>query len=69
MSRKYTKEMVAEAVWNNFVGSPLYCEAVDTFNEKASMEKLLSRKSGTVMSTGNQKSADGTIARLFVSLF
>ena len=34
MSRKYTKEMVAEAVWNNFVGSPLYCEAVDTFNEK-----------------------------------
>ena len=34
MPRKYTKEMVAEAVWNSFVGSPLYCEAVDILNGK-----------------------------------
>lgn len=34
MARKYTKEMVATAVWSSFVDSPLYQTAVEAFNEK-----------------------------------
>lgn len=34
MARKYTKEMVAAAVWSSFKESPLYETAVEAFNEK-----------------------------------